>query len=105
MLILIDPEMDWLAEPVGKMGRPAVFSGMAIQPRLLVKVLFKLPLRQAVGMVRALLKLAGLDWPVPDYTTFCRRQKTLAVQIPYRCADGPLNLLVDGAGHQVPWRR
>ncbi|MFV0292029.1 MAG: IS5/IS1182 family transposase, partial [Paracoccus sp. (in: a-proteobacteria)] len=24
--------------------------------------------------------LAGLDWPVPDYTTLCRRQKTLAVQ-------------------------
>ncbi len=28
----------------------------------------------------------------------CRRQKTLAVQIPYRRADGPLNLLVDSTG-------
>ena len=36
-----------------------------------------------------------LDWPVPDYTTLCRRQKTLAVQIQYRRADGPLTLLVD----------
>jgi hypothetical protein len=35
---------------------------------------------------------------VPDYTTLCRRQKTLAVQIPYRRADGPLNLLVDSTG-------
>ncbi len=42
---------------------------------LSVKVLFKLPLRQAVGMVRALLKLAGLNWPVPDYSTLCRRQR------------------------------
>jgi hypothetical protein len=75
MLILIDPEMDWLAEPVGKMGRPAVFSDVAIQLCLSVKVLFKLPLRQAVGMVRALLKLARLDWPVPDYTTLCRRAR------------------------------
>lgn len=32
---------------------------------------------------------------MPDYTTLCRRQKTLAVHIPYRRADGPLNLLVD----------
>jgi transposase len=32
---------------------------------------------------------------VPDYTTLCRRHKTLAAQIPYRRADGPLNLLVD----------
>lgn len=32
------------------------------------------------------------------HTTLCRRQKTLAVQIPYRRADGPLNLLVDSTG-------
>ena len=51
---------------------------------LSVKVLFKLPLRQAAGMVATLLKLAGLDWPVPDYSTLCRRQKTVTVQIPYR---------------------
>ena len=49
-------------------------------------------------MVASLLKMADLDWPVPDYTTLCRRQKTLAVQIPYRRADGPLNLLVDSTG-------
>ena len=30
-----------------------------------VKILFKLPLRQTVGIVTSLLKLAGLDWPVP----------------------------------------
>ena len=49
-------------------------------------------------MVASLLKMAGLDWAEPDYTTLCRRQKTLAVQIPYRRADGPLNLLVDSTG-------
>jgi hypothetical protein len=47
------------------------------------------------GMVASLLTLAALNWAVPDDTTLCRRQKTLAVQIPYRRADGPLNLLVD----------
>ena len=30
--------------------------------------------------------------------TLCRRQKSLAVQIPYRRVDGPLNLLVDSTG-------
>jgi len=33
-------------------------------------------------MVASLLKLAGLDWPVPDFSTLCRRQKTLAAQVP-----------------------
>ncbi|MCB6180224.1 IS5 family transposase, partial [Rhodobacter sp. Har01] len=40
----------------------------------------------------------GADAGQPDYTTLCRRQKTLAVQISYRRADGPLNLLVDSTG-------
>ena len=46
-------------------------------------------------MVAGLLRIADLDWAVPDYTTLCRRQTTLAVQIPYRRAEGPLGLLVD----------
>ena len=97
----------WLAPREVRPGRPPVFSNAAIQFCLSIKVLFKLvaigaPLvratmatRQTAGMVASLLKLAGLDWPVPDYSTLCRRQKTLAVQIPYRRANGPLDLLVD----------
>ena len=49
-------------------------------------------------MVASLLKMADLGLAVPDCTTLCRRQKTPAVQIPYRRADGPLNLLVDSTG-------
>ena len=90
--------MTWRAPRDGRPGRPAVFSDAAIQFCLSVKVLFKLPLRQTAGMVASLLRLAGLNWPVPDFSTLCRRQKTLAVQVPYRRADGPLNLLVDSTG-------
>lgn len=90
-LIWLDKEMTWLAPHNGRPGRPVVFSDPAIQFCLTIKVLFKLPL-QTAGMVASLLKMAGLDWAVPDFTTLCRRQKTLAVQIPYRRADGPLNL-------------
>ncbi|CUH20517.1 Transposase DDE domain protein [Jannaschia seosinensis] len=98
MLIWMDEEMAWLAPHESRPGRPAVFSDAAIQFCLSIKVLFKLPLRQTAGMVAALLRLAGLNWSVPDFSTLCRRQKTLAVQIPYRRVDGPLNLLVDSTG-------
>ena len=94
----LDNDMTWLALHDGGPGRPAVFSDAAIQFCLTIKVLFKLPLRQTAGMVASLLDMANLDWTVPDYTTLCRRQKTLAVQIPYRRADGPLNLLMDSTG-------
>jgi len=98
LLIWVDKDMTWHAPRDGRPGRPAVFSDAAIQFCLSIKVLFKLPLRQTAGMVASLLRLAGLDWPVPDFSTLCRRQKTLAVQVPYRRADGPLNLLVDSTG-------
>ena len=71
--------MTWLAPHVGRPGRHAVIADAAIQFCLTIKVLFKLPLRQTIGMVASLLKMANLDWAVPDYTTLCRWQKTLAV--------------------------
>ncbi len=45
-----------------------------------------------------LAKLAGLSWQVPDYSTVCRRQKTLKVRIPYRPSARGLHLLVDSTG-------
>ncbi len=100
--IWLDKEMTRQAPHEGRAGRPPVLSNAAIQFCLSIKVLFKLPLRQTAGMVARLLRLAGLDWPVPDHSTLCRRQKTLKVQIPYRGAGGPLNLLVDSTGIKFP---
>ena len=59
-----------------------------------MKVLFGLPLRQTTGFVESLLKLMGLDWSVPDFSTLCRRQKTLPVAIPYLGSPGSLHLLI-----------
>jgi len=96
--IWLDKDITWLAPHDGSRGRPAVFPDAAIRFCLTIKVLFKLPLRQTTGMVASLLKMADPDWSVPDCTTLCRRQKTLAVRIPCRRADGPSNLLVDSTG-------
>ncbi len=60
-----------------------------------MKSLFGLALRQTTGFVESLLLLIGLDWSVPDFSTLCRRQKALAVNIPYRGSTGPLHLLID----------
>ena len=37
----------------------------------------------------------------PDFSTLSRRQKTLAVNIPYRGSKGPLHLLIDSTGIKV----
>ena len=82
--IWFDPEMDWEATSSGRRGRQQTYSAAAIQACLTLKVLFGLPLRQTTGFVESLLKLVGLDWSVPDFSTQCRRQKTLSVAIPYK---------------------
>ena len=61
-------------------------------------MLFGLPLRQATGFVESLLKLIGLNWPLPDFGTLCRRQKTLSVVIPYQGSGRLLHLLIDSTG-------
>lgn len=114
LTIWFDPEMSWDATPTGKRGRQQTFSDAAIQTCLSMKVLFGMALRQIEpwerhwserpwrgGFVESLLRLVGLDWAVPDFSTLSRRQKTLAVNIPYRGSEGPLHLLID----IEPWER
>ena len=96
--IWFDPEMVWTPPPSGKRGRQLRFSDAAIQTCLTLKVLFGMPLRQTTGFVQSLLRLVGLDWAVPDFSTLCRRQKTLNVRLPYRGGTGPLKLLIDSTG-------
>lgn len=93
--VWFDPDMVWHAEKSGKRRRPETFSEAAIQTCLTLRILFGLPLRQTVGLIESLIQKAGLDWPVLDFSTLCRRQARIAVQIPYRASGQPLNLLVD----------
>ncbi|MFO1375149.1 MAG: transposase, partial [Agitococcus sp.] len=76
LMLWIDKEMSWHGEATGKRGRIMTFSDRAIQFCLTIKGLFGLPLRQTTGFVESLIRLAGLTWAVPDYSTLCRRQKT-----------------------------
>lgn len=72
--------LDWqMTGPAPNEGRPApppVLSGGAMLFCLLIRVLFKLPLRQAVGMVSSLLRMTGLASRATDGSTLCRRQRT-----------------------------
>jgi hypothetical protein len=95
LLISIDKDRAWFAAKGGKRGRAQTFSDTAIPFCLSIKSLFGLPLRQSIGMVEGLLRQAGLDWPVPDFSTVSRRQKTLTVVMPYRASNEGLHLLVD----------
>jgi Transposase DDE domain len=96
--IWLDRDMQWFAAPSGKRGRGRTFSDAAIQFCLGIKCLFGLALRQNLGLVESLLRLAGLNWPVPDFSTISRRQQDLKVKLPSRSSRVPLDLLVGSTG-------
>ncbi|MCW3479533.1 transposase [Neisseriaceae bacterium JH1-16] len=91
LTVWMSPDIPWLGNGrTGDNGRPQVYTDAAIQAVLTMKVLFKLALRQARGLVSSLVKLLGLDWPVPCFSTDSRRQVTLTVDIPIRQRAEPL---------------
>jgi hypothetical protein len=98
LLVWLNQTMDWYAKPSGTRGRSQTYSDAAIQFCLSIKTLFGQPLRQALGMVQSLLKLAGLDWTVPDFSTVSRRQAKLHVQLSCQPNTSGLHLLVDSTG-------
>lgn len=81
-LIWFAPKINRDAAPNGQRGRRQTYGDAAIQTGLSMKVLFGMTLRQTTRFVESLLRLVGLDWAVPDFSTLSRRQKTLAVNIP-----------------------
>ena len=101
LTVWVDPQMGWEATPSGRRGRQQLFSDAAIQTCLTMKVLFGMALRQATGFVESLLRLMGLDWRVPDFSTLCRRQKSLVVDIASRGSGEALHLLIDSTGIKV----
>jgi hypothetical protein len=89
----------WRAEPRTTRGGQSWYSPLAILTALTLRAVFHLALRQTEGLISSLIRLLGLDLPVPDHTTLSRRGATLEVPRP-RSSSGaePVHLLVDSTG-------
>jgi hypothetical protein len=75
------------------------YSPLAILTALTLRTVFRLALRQTVGLIGSVIRLFGLDLPVPDHTTMTRRADRLDVQR-LRCGTGAefVPLLMDSTG-------
>src|SRR3954469_5669044 len=67
----------------------------------MVRAAFKLPLRQAEGLMASVLTLMDLTISAPDHTTVSRRAVTLPVIQARVVPPGPLHVLIDSTGLQV----
>ena len=79
----------------------ARFKDAAIQTSLMLRMAFKLALRQTEGLMMSVLTLMGLTLSAPDHTTVSRRAVALRVIQPAHVPPGPLHVLIDSTGLQV----
>lgn len=102
--VFFDPDCEAFAPPPqsGKRGHPRLYSDNHIEALLAVKVLLRLPLRAVEGFARGMARIAKAEWPVPNYSTLCRREAKLHVDLGEVLKPGKKHiLLVDSTGLKV----
>ncbi len=67
----------WEPDGAGTRGAQRKYSDLASESALTLRLLFRLPLRQAEGFLSSLFVLMGLDLRSPDHTTLSRRGQHL----------------------------
>jgi hypothetical protein len=82
-------------------GHPFVYSDVAILCGLSLKVIFQLPLRATEGLLCSLVELMNLPIQVPDYTTLCRRQSKLELEIPTFIPNESRHVVVDSTDLKI----
>jgi hypothetical protein len=99
----INPEVAkaWKAKSDGLPHKQKVYSDLAIEVILSLKILFKLPLRATQGLAMDLIELMKLDLSCPNYSTLSRRTKTLKIDLGVKKTGEPIHLLVDSTGIKV----
>ena len=88
-------------EQTGRRGRSNTYSDTAIVTALMLKGLFKLPLRGLEGFINFIFQLMDIDLKSPDYTCISKRAKS--VKVPYRQPSKGLvsHLAIDATGLKV----
>ena len=63
----------WHATATGERGGQPVYSALAIETGLALRLVFHQPLRQTEGLLRSIVAALKFDIAVPDHTTLSRR--------------------------------
>ena len=91
----------WNYQGAAQRGAQFVYSDLAIETALTLRLIYHLPLRQTEGFVESLLHVMGLDLSAPDHSTLSRRQEDLSVALPTRPTQEPIHVVVDSSGLKV----
>ena len=63
----------WHAPATGERGGQPIYSAIAIETALTLRLVFHQPLRQTEGLLRSIAALLDIEIAIPDHTTMSRR--------------------------------
>src|ERR1035437_7184996 len=86
----------WRAARRATPGGQSVYSDLAIEAGMMLRLAFHLALRQTEGLMASIFRLLNVALSAPDHTTLSRRARTMG-SISKGCVlpDGPIHLLID----------
>ena len=83
-------------------GRPQMFCDSLIETLLTVREVFHLTFRSVEGFAQSIFCMLKINtFPVPDYTSLCKRSKKLDVKIKTYRRSQPTVILLDSTGLKV----
>ena len=82
-------------------GAQYKYSDLAIETALTLRTVYGLALRQTQGFLQSLITLLDLALEAPDYTTLCRRQGSLVVDLPLLASTASVYVVIDSTGLKV----
>ena len=91
----------WHAPATGKRGGQPVYSDLAIETGLALRLVLRLGLRQIEGTLGSIAHLLGTDIKIPDHTTFSRRGGGLTPPKKPIERNEPLHPLIDSTGLKI----
>ena len=91
----------WHAPATGERGGQPIYSAIAIETALTLRLVFHQPLRQTEGLLRSIVALLDIDIAIPDHTTMSRRGGGLTILPKSIGRDEPLHLLIDSTGLKI----
>ena len=96
-----DATAAWRPAPSGRPGGQQRLSDLAIETALLLRPVFRLPLRQTEGFLRSVLAFMRADLDAPDHSTLSRQSQDLSVEFHLVPPHGPIHLGVDSTGLSI----
>lgn len=91
----------WHAPATGARGGQPLYSAIAIETGLALRLVFHQPRRQTEGLLRSIADVLGIAIAIPDHTTLSRRGGGLTILPRHIDRDEPLHLVIDSTGLKI----